>query len=108
MNMRWVRTWLPVAIITAGVIVAVAGGFGETATEGGGLLISAGLSVWLLNILYRVGVKGDDERSAEDEARAFFDEHGYWPDEDPPPTRHQSPHRGPDHIGSGHDRRRRR
>lgn len=108
MSMRWVRTWLPVAIIAAGVVVAVAGGFGETASEGGGLLISAGLSVWLLNLLYRVGVKGDDDRSAEDEARAFFDRHGHWPDEEPPPGRRDDAHRRPDHIGSPHDRRRRR
>jgi len=27
---------------------------------------------------------GHDERHAEDEARAYFDQHGHWPDEDPP------------------------
>ena len=107
--MRWVRTWLPVGIIAAGVVVAVVSGFSETGSEGGGLLISAGLSVWLLNFLYRVGVKGDRDRSEEDEARAFFDRHGRWPDDPlPDADEHRAPHRGPDHIGSGHDRRRRR
>ena len=110
--MRWVRTWLPVAIIAAGVVVAIASGFGETGLEGGGLLVSAGLSVWLLNLLYRVGVTGDHDRSEEDDARAFYDRHGRWPDEAPPPggparSEHDARH-GPDHIGSEHGRRRRR
>jgi hypothetical protein len=86
--MSWIRTWLPVAIIIAGFVAAVSSGFSETGVEGGGLLVAAGLSVWLINALYRFGVRGDRERDDEDRARTFFDEHGYWPDEAPPP-----PHR---------------
>lgn len=106
--MRWVRTWLPLGIIAAGVVVAIAGGMSETSLEGGGLLISAGLSVWLLNLLYRVGVTGDRDRGEEDDARAYFDRHGRWPDEEAGPDRRGAPPSGPDHIGSGHGRRRRR
>jgi hypothetical protein len=51
------------------------------------MVVGAGLSVWLLNLLYRVGVTGDRDRATEDEARDFFDRHGHWPDE-PPPARH--------------------
>jgi hypothetical protein len=80
--MRWVRTWLPVGIIVVGFVLAAAMGFSETGLEGGTLLVAAGLSVWLLNLLYRVGVKGDRERDVEDRARAYFDEHGHWPDEE--------------------------
>jgi hypothetical protein len=54
--------------------------------EAGAMVVGAGLSVWLLNVLYRVGVTGDRERATEDEARDFFDRHGHWPDE-PPPAR---------------------
>jgi hypothetical protein len=82
--MSSIRTWLPVAIIVAGFVAAVASGFSETGAEAGGLLVAAGLSVWLINALYRFGVRGDRERDDEDRARTFFDEHGYWPDEDPP------------------------
>jgi hypothetical protein len=82
--MRWVRTWLPLAIIVAGVASIVATGGAQWGFEGGMLIISAGLSVWLLNFFFRVGVKGDLERDREDRARDFFDEHGYWPDEAPP------------------------
>jgi hypothetical protein len=45
------------------------------------MIVGAGLSVWLLNLLYRVGVSGDRERHTEDEAREYFDRHGHWPDE---------------------------
>lgn len=29
------------------------------------------------------GMRGFDERGAEDAARAFYDEHGHWPDQTP-------------------------
>jgi hypothetical protein len=96
MTMKFVRTWLPAVIIVAGFIAAAATGFSETGLEGGALLISAGLSVWLINLLYRVGVRGDRERDAEDRARAYFAEHGRWPDEDRPNRRHDDA----DHVDS--------
>jgi hypothetical protein len=92
MVMRFVRLWLPVAIIAGGLAVIIATGGSEDGLEGGFLLIGAGLSVWLLNFMYRVSVKGERDRDREDEARAFFDEHGHWPDE-PPPPRPASPER---------------
>jgi hypothetical protein len=87
MSMNLVRTWLPVAIIVAGIVLAIATGFSEAGLEGGALLISAGLSVWLINLLYRVGVRGDRDRDAEDRARDYFAEHGRWPEDDEPPNR---------------------
>ena len=56
-RMKLVRLWLPVAIIAAGLILIIARR-DDIGAEGGALLISAGLSVWLLNLLYRIGVKG--------------------------------------------------
>jgi hypothetical protein len=106
--MRAVRTWLPGTIIVAGLILAAVTGFSETGVEGGTLLVAAGLSVWLLNLLYRIGVKGDRERDAEDEARAYFDKHGYWPGEEPPRSDpHKQVHRRKP-VDSMDDRRRRR
>ena len=104
MTIKFVRTWLPVAIIVAGLIVAAATGFSETGLEGGTLLVSAGLSVWLINFLYRVGVHGDREREAEDRARAYFAEHGRWPDEDGAPDRRPNP---AERVDSGDGQRRR-
>jgi hypothetical protein len=103
MSMKLVRTWLPVAIIVAGLIVAIATGFSETGAEGGVLLISAGLSVWLINLLYRIGVRGDRERDAEDRARAYFAQHGHWPDEEGDDRRLE----GSDPVDSPDARRRR-
>lgn len=80
--MTFVRTWLPIAIIVAGFVLAAATGFSDTGLEGGALMVSAGASVWLINLLYRVGVKGDRERDAEDQARAYYAEHGRWPDDE--------------------------
>ena len=85
--MSWVRIWLPIAIIVSGFVVAAVTGFSENGVEGGTLLVAAGLSVWLLNLLYRVGVQGDRERDEEDRARAYFDEHGHWPDDERGPDR---------------------
>jgi hypothetical protein len=60
----------------------------------GALFFSAGTAVLLLNVLYRIGVEGDKERDTEQSARDFFDEHGHWPDEEPPRSEPRpDPHR---------------
>jgi hypothetical protein len=81
--MSLVRYWLPGIVIFGGVLVMIIGR-GDNALIGGAGIIGAGLSIWLLNLLYRMGAIGDRERDQEEAARAFFDAHGYWPDERPP------------------------
>jgi hypothetical protein len=49
--------------------------------EGAMALIGAGLSVLLVNLLFRLGVSGDRDRASEDAARRAFDRTGRWPDE---------------------------
>jgi hypothetical protein len=71
-----------VGIIVIGFLLAAITGFSETGLEGGTCSSPPVLSVWLINLLYRIGVKGDRERDDEDRARAYFDEHGRWPDEE--------------------------
>jgi hypothetical protein len=52
--------------------------------EGGMGVLGAGLAAFLFAFLAKVSMSGDVEREhAEEAARRFFDEHGYWPDEDP-------------------------
>jgi hypothetical protein len=80
---RAVRVWLPAAIVLLGLIL-IAVRPNEDGIDGGAMVVGAGLAVWLLNLLYRLGVSGDRERDQEDRARAYFDEHGVWPDEAPP------------------------
>jgi hypothetical protein len=77
-----VRYVLPAAIFLAGVLALI---FSDTINglEGLAMGIGVALSVLLLNVLYRVGVKGDLERDDEEAARVYFDEHGRWPEDEP-------------------------
>jgi hypothetical protein len=101
--MRTVRIWLPVAIVLVGLIL-IALNPNENGLEGGAMVVGAGLSVWLLNLLYRIGVSGDRERDAEDRARDYYDEHGHWPDEEPgpPPPPRRGPRPAPHRRASAH------
>jgi membrane protein YdbS with pleckstrin-like domain len=77
------RVWLPLAIAVAGVVLIVAGhghANSPAAATGVALLVVA-LTVWILNLLYRLGVQSADDREREEAARRYFDEHGRWPDE---------------------------
>jgi hypothetical protein len=77
-----VRYVLPAVVVLGGILV-IALVHSEGADDGGAAIIGAGLAIYLLNWLYRVGASGDRERQAEDDARAYFDKHGHWPDEEP-------------------------
>jgi hypothetical protein len=74
----FVRYGIPAVLVLAGVICLFAAPEGSRA-EGFALFTGAGLSVLLLNALFRVGVSGDAEREREDQAREHFAEHGSWP-----------------------------
>lgn len=78
-----VRYVLPAVVVVAGLAIFLVDPK-VSRFEGPAALIGAGLSVLLLNILHRTGVRGDEERTREDEARRYFDAHGHWPDEQPP------------------------
>jgi hypothetical protein len=90
-----VRYVTPVGVVLAGILVFLLAPH-SSRFEGAAAFIGAGLSVLLLNVLYRAGVRGDVDRDDEERARGFFDDYGYWPDEEPPnqrtkPARHQPP-----------------
>lgn len=80
---RFVRVILPGALMIAGIAVILIGMASEHSLEVGIPLFSAGASIWFVNFLWRVGVSGDRDRDEEDVARAYFAEHGRWPDEQP-------------------------
>lgn len=75
-----VRYVLPAAVAVTGVVVLV---FNHSINglEGAAMFIGAASAILLLNVLYRVGVTGDEERDREAAARDYLDEHGHWPDE---------------------------
>jgi hypothetical protein len=93
---RWV---LPSVVVLAGLVVLVVRrdslGF-----EAFALLLGAGLSIWLLNFLYRLSVSGDRDRDDEDRARRYLDEHGHWPDEEPRGSEVPAHRQGPPHGSS--------
>ncbi len=75
-----VRYILPLVLFTAGfALLAVEPN--STGLEGWAMCTGAAMSVLLVNVLFRAGAKGDLERVAEDDARAFYAAHGSWPDE---------------------------
>jgi hypothetical protein len=79
-----VRYGIGAAMVIAGFVLGAInpGGFG---VDGFALAVGGGLSVLLINWLFRLGVSGDLEREREEEARRYFDEHGVWPDEEARP-----------------------
>jgi hypothetical protein len=83
MLLNAVRYGLPAVLILAGFAVLLIDD-GARRFDGFAMLVGAGLSVALLNVLFRLGASGDRERADEDRAREFFSEHGRWPDEASP------------------------
>ncbi len=78
---RWLllglRYVLPVVVTLCGAVIMAFGS--ETDLEGGASIVSAGLAIYFLNWLYRIGVTGDRERVTEEDARDYFSRHGRWP-----------------------------
>lgn len=79
--MVFIRYVLPAVIFLGGVWMLTFGG--QAGLEGFLMAIGAALSVILINILFRLGAKGDLERDREAEAREYYARHGHWPDERP-------------------------
>jgi hypothetical protein len=81
MPLLTVRYGLPVAIFLLGIAFLII----DPGSDGlGGFIAATGaaLAVLLLNVLFRAGVAGDRERDEEEAARAYYDRHGRWPDEE--------------------------
>jgi hypothetical protein len=82
-----VRYVLPSLLCIAGLVLIAIEPRGAGLTGGLGV-IGAGLAAFLFSFFARVSMTGDDTRMEKEErARAFFDEHGRWPDEDPSKAR---------------------
>lgn len=76
--MVFIRYALPAAVVLAGVVAMCFGT--QNSLEGGAGLVSAGLAIYFVNWLFRIGAQGDAERDAEARARDYFDLHGRWPE----------------------------
>ncbi len=73
-----VRYGIPAALILAGQVILFV--TGDAVSWAG--FTGAGVAILLIGFLVRIGNVGDRERDREDAARAYFAEHGRWPDED--------------------------
>jgi len=78
-----IRYGLPAALVVAGFVILFTVD-SSLRWDGWAMCVGAGLSVLLLNWLFRLGAQGDREREDEAAAREYFAEHGHWPDEEPP------------------------
>jgi hypothetical protein len=83
MLLNAVRYGVPATLVLAGSVVLFAVD-GALRFDGFAMLAGAGLSVGLLNVLFRFSAVGDRDREDEDRARDFFSEHGHWPDDAAP------------------------
>jgi hypothetical protein len=75
-----VRYGVPAALVIAGFVI-LAIDRSTTGAEGWAMLTGAAGAIALLNVLFRIGVRGDAERADEATARDYLDEHGGWPEE---------------------------
>jgi len=83
MLLQFVRYGVPGLIFLAGCIVPVADPDQQRGIEIGAMLVGSAFAVLLMNVFFRIGAEGENDRDREEAARVFFDEHGYWPDERP-------------------------
>ena len=72
-----VRYGIPAAFVVVGFVVLII--TGDVVSWAG--FVGAGFAVLLLNVLYRMSFEGEKDRDREQEARAYFDRHGRWPDQ---------------------------
>ena len=80
--LKAIRYGIPAAFLVAGVLL-LAFGSSSNRWDGLAMCIGAGLSVALLNLFFRIGASGDQDRAAEEAAREYMAKHGHWPDEAP-------------------------
>jgi protein-S-isoprenylcysteine O-methyltransferase Ste14 len=84
------RVWLPLVILVAGIALIVIGhgSYSNLASThslesaAGVSLLIVSLIVWMLNWMYRLSIRSNEEREYEERAREYFDRTGRWPDEE--------------------------
>jgi hypothetical protein len=80
-GLNTIRYIVPAVLVAVGFVILFTAGE-SLRWEGWAMCVGAGLAVLLLNVLYRYGATGDQERQDEDDAREYFGKHGRWPDDD--------------------------
>jgi hypothetical protein len=81
-SVRLLRVWLPAGLCLLGLVLLIVNGFDLFGVSAFAAFVGAGSSIWLTNVLWRIGVSGDDERDREAQDRVYLAKHGHWPDEE--------------------------
>ncbi len=76
----FLRYGIPAVLVIAGLVILFTVD-SSLRWDGFAMCVGAGLSVLLLNWLFRFGAKGDEERQREVAAREEFARTGKWPDD---------------------------
>jgi len=76
----FLRYGIPAVLVIAGFVILFTVD-SSLRWDGFAMRVGAGLSVLLLNWLFRFGAKGDEEREREVAAREEFARTGKWPDD---------------------------
>lgn len=81
-GMLIVRYGLGGVMILGGVVMLIASP-ASLGVDGFAMAVGGGLSVVLLNFLFRLSISSEADRAEEEQARVYFDEHGEWPEDKP-------------------------
>jgi hypothetical protein len=83
-GMLAVRYGLGGVMVLGGLVLLVInpGGVG---VDGFAMAVGGGLSVLMLNFMFRLSVSSESDREREEDARRYFDEHGEWPADETEP-----------------------
>ncbi|MGA9856880.1 MAG: hypothetical protein WBQ18_03405 [Solirubrobacteraceae bacterium] len=85
------RLWLPLAIAVVGIVMIVLGhgslsdkSTSDAIDSGAGVaLVITAIIVWMINWMYRLSLRSNDDREEEERAREYFDRTGRWPEDEP-------------------------
>jgi hypothetical protein len=77
-----VRYGIGGVMVLGGVVMLILSPAG-LGVDGFAMAVGGGLSVLLLNFMYRLSVSSELDREREEQARVYFDEHGDWPEDEP-------------------------
>ncbi|WP_320672078.1 hypothetical protein [Patulibacter defluvii] len=92
-TVKIVRFWLPGLMFVVGAVMVVARP-DIIGVEGAAMMLGGGLGVVVSDRLYRMGLKGEQERDEEQDARGFLDRYGVWPDQASPELRERAEREG--------------
>jgi hypothetical protein len=87
-GMLIVRYGIGGVMVLGGIVTLILSPAG-LGVDGFAMAVGGGLSVLLLNLMYRLSVSSELDREREERARAYFDEHGDWPEDEPTEPRHK-------------------